>query len=698
MSPTRLTMVVFVATCLILLVPIFPTSVHATNPTPTLPPGIISYAQITISNSQPQQTPSQFQQMISIDWQSDCLSCQSYLASNLMNVEFFYANGTIIPSWLESGASSSGTSVYWLKIADPIQAGSQLGINVGFASTTTNLFDGQLVGESPQLSATYGAYDNGMWMFPYYQVWGGLSSLPVGWNFGGGAKASFQASYAILTDPGTNGDAEVSAPVPTTIGTTPYILDYSGNQYLGSGGFVDCFGLEKATGCGNSAAGNEVGVSEQSGSPTLNLLTNGFENSSGIDDIASQNNVYTLELVNQFRAGMAFNYRQLLMGTQANSITGTKLGFYWHVQLCCTTNYPVVVNWIRSRAYPPNNVMPTRTIGQFVSVIVSVSCSPSPVVLDQSSSCKATVTGKSPTGTITWSSGTGTFSPMSCTLTAGSCQVAFSPSDGSSPTTISASYSGDSNNQAATGSFSLPVSKAVTQTTTSCSPSPDQVSHATICKATVAGHSPTGIVTWASSGVSNFSPTSSCTLSQYSCSVTYTPASQDSPITITATYAGDSNNQGSSGTFTLDVSPQSPDFSLTANPASIATDPSHPETSLITVTPLNGFAGTVSLSEVTSPTGLSCTLSSSSIIGGSGSSTLSCSGPAGSYTSTVTGNSGSLSHSVLIPVTLTAGSSNLPGMTSDLLYIIVGVIVVILAAIGIITIRSRKKPARQPSS
>src|SRR5205807_1429829 len=85
----------------------------------------------------------------------------------------------------------------------------------------------------------------------------------------------------------------------------------------------------------------------------------------------------------------------------------------------------------------------------------------------------------------------------------------------------------------------------------------------------------------------------------------------------------------------------------------------------ITVSPMNGFTGSVSLSAMVSPaTGLTCTLLPTSLtLGASGSSTLSCSGSAGTYVVTVTGSSSGLSHSATVTYstqdfTLTANPSS----------------------------------------
>ncbi|MGP8057335.1 MAG: hypothetical protein ACLP9K_07040, partial [Nitrososphaerales archaeon] len=75
----------------------FPSSARAA----TLPGYIVYSVPITLNNQESTATPSPFQQMITVN------SAQfgSYEASSLQNVAFFYSNGTIVPSWLESGNS-----------------------------------------------------------------------------------------------------------------------------------------------------------------------------------------------------------------------------------------------------------------------------------------------------------------------------------------------------------------------------------------------------------------------------------------------------------------------------------------------------------------------------------------------------------------------------------------------------------------
>ena len=109
---------------------------------PAAPANILAYVPITITNTQPVPTPSPFQQMIIVN--SKLYS--KYEAQNLQNVEFFYANGTLIPSWLESGNSTSTRTVYWVRIGG-IGADSSITIYMGFAPISTVLQNDNLKDE-----------------------------------------------------------------------------------------------------------------------------------------------------------------------------------------------------------------------------------------------------------------------------------------------------------------------------------------------------------------------------------------------------------------------------------------------------------------------------------------------------------------------------------------------------------------------
>jgi hypothetical protein len=91
----------------------------------------------------------------------------------------------------------------------------------------------------------------------------------------------------------------------------------------------------------------------------------------------------------------------------------------------------------------------------------AVTCKPKKVASGKSTTCTAKVTdtttaSDTPTGTVSWSGGSNAFAPTSCTLSARTCSVTYTPSS-TGTQTISAHYAGTATHDASTGSLKLKV-------------------------------------------------------------------------------------------------------------------------------------------------------------------------------------------------------------------------------------------------
>lgn len=256
--------------------------------------------------------------------------------------------------------------------------------------------------------------------------------------------------------------------------------------------------------------------------------------------------------------------------------------------------------------------------------------------------------------------------------TSDTCSAAFNPSSATS-ITITASYSPGTYtyfctfHPAMVGSFIVqppPPDFSVTSNPSSLTFLQGSSSTSTITVTSQNGFSGT-------ISLSAMSSSPSLTASLKPPSVTVSPGTpvQTSILSVNSTTSTPTGSYtitvtGTSGTLphstTLSVTIVSPSFALSANPSSMGViQGSAGNMTTITITSLHGFAGTISLSATPSQSGLATTFSPPSVTipsGGSGTSIMSVSTystPAGFYTITVNGTSGSIKNATVVSITVT---------------------------------------------
>ena len=278
-----------------------------------------------------------------------------------------------------------------------------------------------------------------------------------------------------------------------------------------------------------------------------------------------------------------------------------------------TTYYCAVVSDSNDPAYhSPSNAV---EVSVKVASTTGVSCTPNPVGVNLQSSCTATVSGDSPTGTVSFSSSdTSEANPVTpqCTLLGGTCSVQVAGLELGSPN-VDAAYSGDPSNLPSSGSTTLTVTLTSTTTRFNCSPNPVAVGSQTTCTATVTGNVPSGTVTWSTTGAGSFL-SNTCALSSGSCAAVFTPTAVSASVSITGSYGGDSANTPSIYTGAVAVTRATSVVSVSCSPQTLRTG--SPTTCTATVTGFSptglvSFMSSTGAGTFTPPNG-QCTLSSGS--------------------------------------------------------------------------------------
>lgn len=164
----------------------------------------------------------------------------------------------------------------------------------------------------------------------------------------------------------------------------------------------------------------------------------------------------------------------------------------------------------------------------------SLSATPSPAIVGQSTVLTATVVGASPTGTVTFKDG-GT-SIGTAAVSAGTATLSTSFAAAGTHN-LSASYGGDARNSGSNSTVTVLTAQAMTTVTFGAVPSPVRATISSAFPLTVAGLSPGGTVTVKEGSTVK----STCVVSSGACQA-YVAFPTAGTYSLVATYAGDSNN------------------------------------------------------------------------------------------------------------------------------------------------------------
>ena len=315
--------------------------------------GTSYYWDITITNSQGSAVPSHFQQEIQF-------SPSTYAfdeAPDLGNIRFYFGSKELY-SWCESGCSSTSSSnaIFWVRLPQAIPPGQNMVIQMYFLPKNVE-YSGVYAGEAPQLSPTYGEYDNGASVFNNYTDFSG-TVLPSSWTAVSGTSGT---DYAI-----NNGLQlkTTSARIQGPSVTQNFVLE-GDFQFISDAPNGWDFGVYSSS---SSAYGLHPDGNSGTTWATTYYYNNGYKAISSSGSTIGNGYYFIWQLINN--AGSITtnfdnpSYTALYTASFTNSLSGAPITLGERFDNGMTgQTLNVIFYWIRTRTYPPNGVMPSVSFG-----------------------------------------------------------------------------------------------------------------------------------------------------------------------------------------------------------------------------------------------------------------------------------------------------------------------------------------------
>ncbi len=304
---------------------------------------------LDIQNSQTTATPVPFQQMVNLtisSTNSKYINQSGHFA--FQNLEFVNAsNGAVIDSWLENYTSKY--AIYWLKLPDGIPAASTTIIVLYYFKNTTNLFNSIDDGEAPQLSQTYGQYDDGANVFQAYDNFVGSTLNSSSMNWAGGTNVA--VSNGLTFKPCTSSDCSAGINTIEDFYVGNQSMDFYGTYATENGNAYSAarFGLNTNNAAGLGGQSSSTATYMSNTTTIENLQTDYYSS-------AAVKSVWTIQTYENKYAESFRNYGDAF--TEPTAQTSSTISFF----LQQNSGGEYYTNWIRIRNSPPNGVMPSVSV------------------------------------------------------------------------------------------------------------------------------------------------------------------------------------------------------------------------------------------------------------------------------------------------------------------------------------------------
>ena len=340
--------------------------------------GYVYYVPITLTNGQGIATAANLQVMLNIN----SLKYVSYIDANWTNVEFTDgpASGNAIYAWVESNATDTSTNtMVWVRLHNTIPANGNDVIYMDFMPSGILSASGP-TGEAPQLSPSYGEYDDGAYVFAAYfngdtsnvlfsspggyivskatsQPYGSKTINAIEINGYDGTVPSFSYDGSTLPNSALIAEANVRDPSAQTDSDSGLI----GLMNNASAGSITN-GI--STNMGYSGEYFEQAFLSD-GALTTDYNPAGIATSSWVYSSVSYNGPQATSFYG-YTAPQLYSTFGGYSGTiSSNPLSGAQ-NLYLGVVSSTSSSYVVTeyYNWARARLMPPNGAMPDSTYGQ----------------------------------------------------------------------------------------------------------------------------------------------------------------------------------------------------------------------------------------------------------------------------------------------------------------------------------------------